>query len=116
MAQVIIDEATSRFAAALEDARGGLSFKKLERALWQRLGDYAPTDETLRRYHRGDIHPTKADLVIVLTIAQVYDVAASSLSPVIAGRLEEMRELVASSRWCSAFPGQGRFLFAYDAA
>lgn len=116
MAQVISDEATARFAAALEDARNGLSFKKLERALWQRLGDYAPTDETLRRYHRGDIHPAKADLVIILTIAQVYNVAASGVSPIIAQRLEEMRDLVTQSRCSSVSAAQGLFIFTDLAA
>lgn len=93
---------TEPFPAALEEARTlkGLSFKKLERLLWQRLGPhYTPSDEKLRALHRDGVDPERVDLVLVLAIARIYGVPASSLDPVIARRLTEVRELVTESRW-----------------
>lgn len=96
------------FAAALEAARvtSGLSFKRLERLLWARLGEYAPTYETLRRIHRGEVDPEKVDMVILLAIASVYRTPASGLSPIVAQRLNEMRDLVNESRWMFNYANQ----------
>jgi hypothetical protein len=97
-------ETAEEFATALEAARdeaGALSYKKVERALWDRLGAYAPTDETLRRYHRGRVEPEAADPLVVLVLAEVYDKPVRELSPTVADRLEGVRDLVATFLWIS---------------
>ncbi len=67
--------------AALDMARDGMSFKKVERALWTKLGAYAPSDETLRRYHRGQFNAERVDIILVSALCDIYKVKLKDIAP-----------------------------------
>jgi len=55
-----------------------LSFAKLHLAVYDRLGAFAPTEETIRTYHKAN-GPKKYDLTVLMAIADVYGLKLSDL-------------------------------------
>jgi hypothetical protein len=96
------DDARS-FGAALSEARlaaGKPSYKQVERRVVEALGTYAPTDETIRNYHNGEVAPEKADLVLTCLLAEIYGARLGELSATVAQRMKVARDvLVRSSAW-----------------
>lgn len=95
-------------AARLAAARHGkpLSFSKLERLVYDRLGTYAPSDEKLRVWHTpGGLDPEKADLLVIAALADVYGVTdLATLHPTLNERLPDVKALLSKIRcfWTAA--------------
>jgi len=100
--------------SALAEARakaGSPSFDLIHDGVYDRIGAYAPTAETLRVWH-GGVKPTaskpkppkpptpeKVDLIVLAALADFYDTDMSTWHPVVAARLEVAKSLISRSRW-----------------
>jgi hypothetical protein len=73
---------------------GSPSYRSLARTLYDMLGVYAPTDESLRRLHVGRVSPEKADVVILAAIAEVYGCKVADFSASAADRAKAARDLL----------------------
>lgn len=71
-----------------------VSFRKLALMLYDRTGGYAPSDETLRRWHRPDADGN-VDLVHLGFLAEIYGRRISDLPPRAAQALGALRDSVA---------------------
>lgn len=80
-----------RLTKARDDS--GLSLRLAERKLWLLLGDGAPSHETLRRYHNGEVGPTDVKIDTMIGLAAVYDVSLDELSPTVGDRSRRLVEL-----------------------
>lgn len=78
---------------------GAPSYRALARTLYDMLGEYAPTDESLRRMHVGRVSPTKVDVVILGAIAEVYGCKVEDFSKLAAGRAKSARDLLRRNAW-----------------
>jgi hypothetical protein len=68
-------------AEVLEQSRqdkGAPSFAKIHLAVYDRIGIFAPTAETLRTYHRGT-GPAVPNLTVLLALCDYYGVTLSDL-------------------------------------
>lgn len=68
-------------AEVLETARtaaGSPSFAKVHLAVYDRIGIFAPTAETLRTYHRGTA-PKTPDLTVLAALCDYYGLKLSDL-------------------------------------
>jgi hypothetical protein len=85
---------TTTLGERLEAARQGLqpapSFRALERRLVTRIGEYAPSSETLRRWHRPQTTEQDVDLVILTCLAEVYGTTVRELSESAANLLSDL--------------------------
>lgn len=78
-------------AAVLEEARvaaGKPSFDKVRLAVYDRLGAYAPSAETIRTYHRAD--GPKPDLTVLAALCDVYGIKLASFGITTPSDLHEM--------------------------
>lgn len=85
-------------------AAGEPSFKKLSQRLYNVLGEYTPTDETIRRLHRGDPRtatPDRVDLVLLAAICDQYGCTIRDVSEVAVDRLRMLSDLVVRQSRCS---------------
>lgn len=85
-------------AKILQDARqaNGLSYSQVRLAVFERLGAYTPTEQTIINYHRADKAPSTPDPVLLCALADVYGIELSLLMP----DFQRIQELWARSR-CS---------------
>lgn len=60
---------------------------RLPRAMWV-------THQTLRRYENGQVLEEKADPFLITVLAAIYEVPVGDLSPVVAGEVQSMRDLL----------------------
>ncbi|MEM9611138.1 MAG: hypothetical protein AAGA99_27270 [Actinomycetota bacterium] len=87
-----------RLAAVHEGS--GLTYRDVERSMWDKLGAYTPTSETLRQYTKAD-GKFKVDPVVLAALCQVYGVKLSDIvdgDEQLEGLVERARELLARSR------------------
>jgi hypothetical protein len=85
-------------AEVLEAARQDrkMSYDAVRLAVYDRLGAFSPTMETVRTYHRND-GPKRIDLTVLMAIADVYGLTLSDLG---LEAPKELRDLVIrASRW-----------------
>lgn len=98
-------------AEALEGARdraGRPSYATVMRRLISKLDWYAPTAETIRRYH-VDMDEWKADPAVVLAMLDVYDEPLEILPAVVQERLRSLAGLCEQiMSGDPAHPSQGR--------
>lgn len=78
------------------------SYRTMEHAARERMGNYAPASETIRAYHAGEVRPDRADLVLCCFLADYYGVRLSALHPVLAQRLNDARDLLTRTPSCFA--------------
>jgi hypothetical protein len=71
-------EMAERLAA--RRAASGLSFNRVAQMVYDRLGAFAPTLETVRTYHDPKRIPEQVNPVLVAALADVYDCSLIDLS------------------------------------
>lgn len=81
---------------------GRPSYRSLSRTLYDMLGSYAPTDESIRRLHTGKVTPEAVDLVILAALCEVYECAISDVSQVAAKRSRTASDLLKRHSRCRA--------------
>ena len=74
--------------------RGNPSYSSIARALVEMLGAYAPTDQTVANWHKGQVDPKTADIVIAGALADYYGVVLSDLHVTFADRWDSCRDLL----------------------
>jgi len=94
---------TTTLGERLETARQSLtpvpSFRQLERRLVVTIGEYAPSSETLRRWHQPTVQEGDVDPFILLALADVYGTTLRKLSESSANLLSDLGER--ASGWLS---------------
>ena len=55
-----------------------MSYDAVRLAVYDRLGAFAPTMETIRTYHRAD-GPRNVNLTVLMALCDVYGIALSNL-------------------------------------
>lgn len=85
-----------RLSGLLADS--GMSYGQLTRRVAMALGPDAPSHQKIGQVHRGKVSPERADLVLLATLADIYDVEVSSLHPVVAQRFGFARKVLVRSR------------------
>lgn len=73
---------------------GSPSYREIERAIVKTLGIYAPGAETIRLYHMGQVRPDRCDLLLIVALADYYEVGISEISPVMVDRFKSAKELM----------------------
>lgn len=68
------------------------SFRQLERRLVTTIGEFAPSSETLRRWHRPGTEVGDVDLFVLLALADVYGTTLRNLSESAADLLSDLGE------------------------
>lgn len=95
------------FEQRLKTAREGAGLSQIDVEFQSRLQLPEPlwiTQAKLSRLERGSIGEDKADPFEVMFLAHLYGVPTSALSELAAGRMEQVRDLVAGNAW-SSLPG-----------
>jgi hypothetical protein len=79
----------------LEAARikSGLSYGKVHLAVYDRLGEYAPTPPTIAAYHADQL-PRHFDVVLLAAIADVYGMTAKEARPDLIDYIDLSREVL----------------------
>lgn len=72
----------------------GLSFPRLGRLVYERIGAYAPNDETLRAWGKGTANPEKIDPIVVAAMADVFGCSVADLSVIAAQTLRRVNDLL----------------------
>ncbi len=87
---------TTTLGERLEECRQALqpvpSFRQLERRLVVTIGEYAPSSETLRRWHRATTQEGDVDPFVLLALADVYGTKLRFLSESTANLLSDLGE------------------------
>jgi hypothetical protein len=87
--------------AASDDPTKPLSFRRVRDRVLPLLGDYTPTEETIRSMHHEDRCPPHPDPVVLAALARVYGVKLGELST-------EAEMLLRAVRSRCDFPGARR--------
>lgn len=87
-----VAELSARLRAAKEDT--GLSYKQIERAVYDLLGTDSPTHETIRAYHKGDIREDRVNERLVVALCRVYNRPVAEFAPFVAERIEVLKSLL----------------------
>jgi len=97
---------TTTLGERLETARQSQqpvpSFRQLERRLVASIGEFAPSSETLRRWHRPQTEAHDVDLFVLLALADVYGTTLRKLSETAADLLSDLGER--ATGWLSGTP------------
>lgn len=93
-------DAIAEMAANLTRLReqSGYTYRDIERRVVALLGPEAPTYETLRNYHDGQITTRRMNKLLVLALAVVYGVPVSEISPKLGEEMETVERLLATMR------------------
>jgi hypothetical protein len=97
--------ALGRKLTELWEAAGRPSHRAIERAIIFDVGVSAPSDETIRRMHNGDVDPNTCVIESIVGLARYYHVSPDDLGEA-AG--ERVRHLLALSdqNWKISFPSE----------
>lgn len=66
------------------------SFRQIERRMVTRIGEHAPSSETLRRWHRPTTDEHEVDLFILVVLAELYGTKVANLSESAADLLSDL--------------------------
>lgn len=88
---------------AARQSKGAPSFAKVHLAVYDRIGVFAPTAETLRTYHRGNAAKTP-DLTVLLALCDYYGLTLSDLGYEAPRGLPDL--VFRASRWELGSPAQ----------
>lgn len=91
--------------AKLEGRRakaGQPSYRALARQLYDMLGVYAPTDESIRRLHIGRIPPDKVDPLVLAALCDIYGCTIKDVSRLAAERSKTASDLLKRQSRCTA--------------
>lgn len=91
MARIRDEEAATELGAAFKEAHEqagpeALSYREMERVLYDYLRDLTPSAEWIRLLHVGKVDPWTADLVQVDAVAKVYGKRAGEMHPILTTR------------------------------
>jgi hypothetical protein len=75
--------------------RLGLSFPRLGRLVYERIGAYTPNDETLRTWAKGKANPEKIDPLVITAMADVFGCTVADISVIAAQTLNRVNGLLA---------------------
>ena len=89
---------------ARRQAAGAPSFRKLERKLVGMIGEYAPSSETLRRWHQAKTQDGDVDVFMLTRLAVVYGCSLTDLSESAAHMLSDQG--ISGIPWYGKDPGQ----------
>lgn len=85
--------------AAKADA--GVSYNQLARELYDLLGPYTPTPESLRRLHEG--HVAKPDIIVLAALFRFYGLDHDALGEEVEQQFSQARDLLdPTSGWMLA--------------
>ncbi len=73
--------------------RLGISFPRLGRLVYERLGAYTPNDETLRTWAKGNANPEKVDPLVIAALADVFGCAVADISVIAAQTLRRVEDI-----------------------
>ena len=76
-----------------EKERSGLSWDRMSKRVYDELGAYAPTSETLRAWGRGEVNPDKVDPIVIAALAGVFKCTVAEISTTAARRLRALEAL-----------------------
>lgn len=94
-------ELARRLTAARESA-GSPTYRRMANAMYDALGDAAPSQQTIHDLHAKGVAPERVDLYTIQFLAELYDVRVADLSQIAADRIASMRDLLERSRRCIA--------------
>lgn len=73
--------------------RSGLSWDRINKGVYDRLGAYTPHSETIRAWGRGDVNPEKIDPLVVTALADVFQCTVADISTSAAARVRALEAI-----------------------
>jgi hypothetical protein len=93
-----MEQLAASLAAAKQEA--GMSYKEVFQGVYDRLGTYTPSIETIRAYHLPERISDHPDLVVISAIADVYGTPVRRLAPELDGLVNKARDLLMRAFGC----------------